>query len=201
MTPPIAAVDGSPTWRRGIRSALEELGFASVDYPTVADWRPGEGGAGVIVWIDDDDGLSAVADFSERWPLIPLVAVFPRLDLVVAAAAVRAGASGVLDEDDDIDTIGQTVAAALAGRVSLPRELAVAMSDRVPEQAVDEWVTPEQAAWLVALADGVTVADLADRIGWSERETFRMLGDLYRHLGVANRTEAIIWAARHGLVG
>ena len=73
MTPPIAAVDGSPTWRRGIRAALDELGFTSVDYPALADWRPGEGGAAVVVWIDDDGGLEARTDFADRWPLIPLV--------------------------------------------------------------------------------------------------------------------------------
>ena len=199
--PPIAAVGGSPTWRRGIRSVLGDLELSSVEFASLLEWGPGVGGAAVIVWVGDGDVVEAIADFTERFPLIPVVAVFPRLDLVSAAAAVRAGASGVLDEDDDTRTIGQTLHAALAGRVALPRELAVAMSDRVPERSAEDWVTPEQAEWLVALADGVTVAELAERIGWSERETFRMLGDLYRHLGVANRTEAIIWATRHGLVG
>ena len=102
---------------------------------------------------------------------------------------------------DPVAVIGEALRAAVAGLVALPRQIALAMSDRVPEGSTYDWISREQGDWLVALAEGVTVGELADRIGWSERETFRMLGNLYRHLGVRNRTEAIIWATRHGLVG
>lgn len=179
---------------------LSDLGFEATELESLADWTPGHGGAAVMLWVDGES-QSTISAFVEGFPLIPVVAMFPRLDLDTAAAVVRSGASGVLAESDPVAVIGETLRAAITGLVALPRQIALAMSDRVPEGSTYEWITREQGDWLLALAEGVTVGELADRIGWSERETFRMLGDLYRNLGVRNRTEAIIWAARHGLVG
>ena len=75
------------------------------------------------------------------------------------------------------------------------------MASRIPSSPDPQaWITGDEAEWLRALADGATVAALAERIGYSERETFRMLGELYAKVGVRNRTEAIIWATRHGVL-
>ena len=41
---------------------------------------------------------------------------------------------------------------------------------------------------------------MADMVGYSEREMFRVLNELYATLGVDNRTQAIIWATRHGIL-
>jgi DNA-binding NarL/FixJ family response regulator len=200
MTPSIAVVAGTPTWRRGSRAVLSDLGFDSVELETLAEWTLGRGGAAVLLWVDAE-AESTIPDFVEAFPQIPVVAMFPRLDLDTAAAVIRSGASAVLAESDPVPTIGAALTASMSGLAVLPRQIALAMSDRVPEGSTFDWISREQSDWLIALAEGVTVGELADRIGWSERETFRMLGDLYRHLGVRNRTEAIIWAARHGLVG
>jgi len=40
---------------------------------------------------------------------------------------------------------------------------------------------------------------LAEQVGYSEREMFRLLGELYRRLGAANRSEALDKAARLGV--
>lgn len=179
---------------------LSDLGFEATEFDSLDEWTPGRGGAAVLLWVDGESQTD-ISSFVESFPLIPVVAMFPRLDLDTAAAVVRSGASGVLAESDPIAVIGGALHAAIAGLAALPRQIALAMSDRVPEGSTYDWINQEQGDWLVALAEGVTVGELAERIGWSERETFRMLGDLYRHLGVKNRTEAIIWATRHGLVG
>lgn len=61
------------------------------------------------------------------------------------------------------------------------------------------YISEEESGWLRSLAAGITVAGLADRVGYSERETYRTLGELYTKIGVTNRTQAIIWATRHGV--
>ena len=53
---------------------------------------------------------------------------------------------------------------------------------------------------LQLLAQGRTVAELADLDGYSEREMFRTLKDLYTRIGVTSRTEAIVWASRYGVL-
>ncbi|SEU14237.1 helix-turn-helix domain-containing protein [Nonomuraea wenchangensis] len=44
----------------------------------------------------------------------------------------------------------------------------------------------------------MTVADLADRAGYSERAMFRLLQALYREIGVATRIQAIVRAQERG---
>jgi DNA-binding CsgD family transcriptional regulator len=48
------------------------------------------------------------------------------------------------------------------------------------------------------LAAGATVAQLADRAGYSERAMFRLLHALYRQLGARSRIEAILHAQTSG---
>lgn len=53
---------------------------------------------------------------------------------------------------------------------------------------------------LQALAHGSTVHELAQEVGYSERELFRILADLYRRMGVSNRSEAIVQVAMWGFL-
>lgn len=61
-------------------------------------------------------------------------------------------------------------------------------------------VTDEEHAILRLLASGFSVAQIADEIGHSERVMFRRLHELYLHLGVRSRSEALVVAERAGLL-
>jgi DNA-binding CsgD family transcriptional regulator len=50
------------------------------------------------------------------------------------------------------------------------------------------------------LARGVHVSEMARRQGYSERAMFRLLGELFRRMRVRNRHEAVVLAARWGLL-
>ncbi len=197
----IAVVGGTPTWRRGIGASLADSGFTPVDLAELGAWRPGRGGMAVVVWMGDAGALDEVSAFDSTYPAIPVVGVVPALEVGALATALRAGATAVLDEAAPTPAFGHTIEAALGANTVLPKHLAVAMATRVPTTPdAGSWVDETEASWLRDLASGTTVAGLAERIGYSERETFRMLNDLYEKIGVRNRTEAIIWAARHGLL-
>lgn len=182
-------------------AALADLELQATALETLDQWRPGRGGVAAVVFTSDESHMVAIAEFVAEYPHIPVIAVVPQLELASFAAAVRAGACGVIDDADSLQVLEEVVKSALAGRVSVPHTLADAMARRIPATPdADAWVSEDEANWLIALAQGATVASLADRIGYSERETYRTLGDLYARLGVTNRTEAIIWATRHGVL-
>ena len=61
-------------------------------------------------------------------------------------------------------------------------------------------ISPWEVHWLQMLANGATVADVARDASYSEREMFRLLNRLYRAMGARNRVEAIVMAARAGLL-
>jgi DNA-binding NarL/FixJ family response regulator len=181
-------------------ASLADLDFQATTLASLDKWRPGRGGVAAVVFCAENVFV-AIAEFVAEYPHIPVIAVAPELELASFAAAVRAGATGVIDDADSLEALEQVVSAALAGRVSVPHHLADAMARRIPATPdADAWVSEDEANWLIALAQGATVASLAERIGYSERETYRTLGDLYGRLGVTNRTEAIIWATRHGVL-
>ncbi len=197
----LSAVGGTATWRRGIAALLGDLGHDVVEYPDLDGWLPGHGGAAVVLWSGGSDGFESVTRFADDHPHIPLVVVTPDFDLATVALAIRSGAAGVVDDADDLDGLAAALDAAVGGRVCLPRPLVSSMAGRIPSTPdPTAWLTEDECEWLRTLADGVTVAELAERIGYSERETFRMLGSLYDKIGVRNRTESIIWATRHGLL-
>ena len=201
MVQRIAVVGGTPTWQRGIEATLADLGYSSVGLARLDAWRPGRGGRAVIVFVSDDEALDALVDFTSEYPLIPAVAVLPKMELSSFATVVRAGARGAVDDADSIDVLRHVLSAAIGDRVSIPLNVARAMAQRIPPpREIGATVDESEAGWLRASAGGETVAGLASQIGYSERETYRILGELYQRLGVTNRTEAIIWATRHGVL-
>lgn len=197
----VAVIGGTPMWRRGAASVLADADCRTVEYRRVEEWSPGRGGMAVIAHIEARQELAGVEEFTERYPHIPVVVVTPALGVAEFAAAIRAGASSALAEDEPTEVLVATLEHALDGRCSAPptvmRALAVRVAAGFGEAlAIDD----ADRARLRALADGTTVAQLADEAGFSEREMFRMLGELYRTIGVKTRTEAIIWASRHGVL-
>lgn len=58
----------------------------------------------------------------------------------------------------------------------------------------------EELEWLTSAANGATVAEIAARVGHSERTLQRRLRGLYAELGVRDLTHALVIAASMGLI-
>ncbi len=201
VTHKISVAGGSPTWRRGVSSVLAEAGYVSLEIEDLTSWKPGRGGRGVVMAITGPQSLAQLVEFAELYPRMPVVAVVVELSLASFAEAIRAGAMAVIDDDEPLDALVTVIEAALRGRSAVPEPVIRAMAARIPlAPDAASWVTEEEAAWLRDLANGRTVADVADRVGYSEREMYRNLRDTYARIGVTNRTEAIVWATRHGVL-
>ncbi len=192
---------GTPTWRRGIIAVLDEAGHAVAELPTLGRWRPGKGGTAVIVHIDSSDELEHVTEFRNEHPHIAVITVSPEVGVAEFAASIRAGAASAVPEDVPIDTLVTVLEHVTTGMSSAPPPIMRAMAMRVAagfgEALSIDQVDVER---LRALANGWTVAQIASEAGFSEREMFRLLNTLYGRLGVKNRTEAILWASRHGFL-
>jgi DNA-binding NarL/FixJ family response regulator len=180
---------------------LAEAGYATVELPQLGSWRPGRGGSAVVVAVPDAGSLEDVRAFGEEHPDVPVVAVVDDLSVATFAGAVRAGAIAAIDDDEPVEAFVVVLESAFQGRAAVPESVMRAMAARIPGAPhPSAWITDEEADWLRCLAAGETVADIADRVGYSEREMFRTLRETYTKLGARNRTEAIIWASRHGLL-
>jgi DNA-binding NarL/FixJ family response regulator len=113
--------------------------------------------------------------------------------------AILGGAIAAITRDALPETVRKVFDAAIAGKSILPVEVVRGLTTSQPAPEEDEWVpSPQEVGWLRELAVGTTVAQLADRAGYSERAMFRLLRDLYLRIGARNRTEALIRAHDRG---
>jgi DNA-binding NarL/FixJ family response regulator len=198
----VSVVGGSPLARKGLESSLVAAGVEVASSRDRLDgWQPVRDGDGIAMIYGNADDSKEIESFVEEHPLIPLVAVVNAETVDDLLPPLRAGALSAVDESDDPSAL---VAALEAGGMGLsvasPR-LLQSLAQRVPDgRDVASLISDEEADWLRRMGAGETVGDIAEEDGYSERALFRNLKALYQRLGVNNRTEALLWAGRHGLL-
>uniref|UniRef100_UPI003D7EE3D9 hypothetical protein n=1 Tax=Kineococcus gypseus TaxID=1637102 RepID=UPI003D7EE3D9 len=132
-------------------------------------------------------------------PAVALTVLLDDSEPASYVAGLRAGARGVVPAGAPLSTLVAVLSAAARGFTVLPpavaRGLCVPLARTTPCE-----VPSEERGWLRQLARGVSVAELAVRTSYSEREMYRLLNRAYQRLGVSNRTEALLAAQRAGLL-
>jgi DNA-binding NarL/FixJ family response regulator len=155
--------------------------------------------------LPDGDGLDLLEDFSSRTLTLVLSA---SLEPGRFARAVEAGASGVLHKSTPIKDIVDAVRKLKAGEALLSPAEVVEMlrfvsrerqEELAARQAVEK-LTPREKDVLQALAEGLESKEIAEKLNVTvETERTHMVNILHK-LGVHSRLQALIFAARHGVV-
>ena len=133
--------------------------------------------------------------------------------------ALLAGAAGVLPADATGEEIAAAVLAAGSGLVVLPREVAGAVLRRVGRRRIQEPVggvarsagaadaigagsplSGRERQVLALLAEGLPNKVIAPRLGISEHTVKAHVAAIFEKLGVGTRAEAVVTAARRGLL-
>lgn len=114
-------------------------------------------------------------------------------------AALDAGAVGYLLKDAEPDELIEGIRAVSRGESPLhpraARQLLRARSG--PRDAVD--LTPRETEVLGLVRQGLANKQIARRLGISERTVKAHLTSAFARIGVQDRTQAAIWAERHGV--
>lgn len=196
---PIAVVDPVPAYCVGLLAALRAAGFECAHVDAVDQTVSSPGRKALLVTIRSDEQWQLIDQHGHSCPTLVVVALLVDASPAGYRDAFRAGACSAVPFDAPVETIITVLRAALDEHVLLPVDLAHALaSDN--GRGRDGWVTDQEADWLRHLTTGMTVATLADKVGYSERSLYRRLHDLYGRLQVSNRTEAIAKATRLGLI-
>ena len=118
-----------------------------------------------------------------------------------AAPALAAGARAVLLRDATRERLLSALHAVHDGLIVLDPGLA-ALALRPPQSSAGlvEPLTPRETEVLQLLAQGLTNKTIADRLGISEHTAKFHVNAILGKLGAQSRTEAIVQAARLGLV-
>ncbi len=202
------------SFRQALAFMLErEPGFDVVaQVGSVAETRALDGGlldevevAIVDLALPDGDGLDLLEDLSSRTVALVLSA---SLEPGRFARAVEAGASGVLHKSTPINEIVDAVRRLRAGEALLSPGDVVEMLRLVNRERQEELsvrraverLTPREKEVLQALAEGLESREIAERLNVTvETERTHMVNILHK-LGVHSRLQALVFAARHGVV-
>ncbi len=195
----VVIVQMPPVYRYGLSALLRAVGMSSVTTSLDEELRAVLEGSGTRVVVLDA-GVAATLPRARNGTQegLFLVHVVPELTPATYADALRSGATGVVAVDAELHHAVDVIRAAAAGNSLLRSEVARSLCR--PSTAPAPQVSVRERAWLRQLGDGATVAGLARSDGYSEREMYRRLSNLYSRLGAANRTGALVLAERWGLL-
>ena len=191
----VAMLVAPPDENRRLAGVLHRAGYRPVVPTSILDWAARQEHT-LVLTTDSDRSLAMLRGLVEAGaaPRTVILVQSPeparyRSLLRHCTAALPAGSA-----DHDIVL---AVRAAHRALTCLPTTAARALAgveERTPSLSGNE------LSWLRSLADNVTVASLARASGYSPREMYRLLAELYTRLGVTTRTEALLRADRLGLL-
>jgi DNA-binding NarL/FixJ family response regulator len=111
-------------------------------------------------------------------------------------AALDAGAVGYLLKDAEPEHVIEGIRAAARGESPLhPRAARQLLSARSTRASVE--LTPREREVLALVRNGLANKQIARRLGISERTVKAHLTSVFQTIGVADRTQAALWAERN----
>ena len=168
-----------------------------------------EADLGVIdLVLPDGEGIELIREMGESNPLFAALVLTASLDRAEHARAIEAGAAGVLHKSADVDEILEATRRLAAGETLLsPEELIemLRLAGNRREEARDartriEQLTPREMQVLQALAEGLSNREIAEQLHMSVDTERTHMMNILNKLGVHSRLQALLFAARHGLV-
>jgi two-component system nitrate/nitrite response regulator NarL len=158
--------------------------------------------------LPDGDAFELIEHFTLAEPQIMTLVLSASLESVRFARAVEAGAAGVLHKATPLKDLVAAVRRLKSGEALLSQDeilemLRVISRERQQKQEVlqaIERLTPREIELLRALAEGLESREIAEKMNITvETERTHMVNILHK-LGVHSRLQALVFAARHGLI-
>jgi DNA-binding NarL/FixJ family response regulator len=159
---------------------------------------------GVVVGQSPSAALEDVAAWRPVCGTSPLLLLVRHLLPDAVAAALRAGADGVLPVDLRRDAFVRSLTDLMAGQSVLPRGAVTRLVEEarlapVPATGALSVLSPRELYVLRRLARGLDVADIAREAGVAETTVRSHLSRAIHKLHVGSRIEAIAMLARNGV--
>ena len=193
----VLIVDDHPAVRRGLRTFLELAGGLEVigeaaDGPTALE-LVAEAGPDVVlldIMLPGMDGVDVLHELRRREVPARVLVVTSFPDRLLAA--VRAGARGYLSKDVDPAALVAAVRSVHAGHLLLEPEALSAL-------AGGSVLTARERDVLALLAEGRSNREIARALVVAEKTVKTHVSSILQKLGVADRTQAALYAVRSGL--
>ncbi|EST20931.1 MULTISPECIES: response regulator transcription factor [Streptomyces] len=207
----VLLVDDHQVVRRGLRTFLE----IQDDIEVVGEASDGdEGVAGAeelrpdVVLMDikmpGTDGIEALRKLRELANPAKVLIVTSFTEQRTVVPALRAGAAGYVYKDVDPEALAGAIRSVHAGHVLLQPEVAgalLAQDDPGAGHGRGSSLTDREREVLTLIADGRSNREIARALVLSEKTVKTHVSNILMKLDLADRTQAALWAVRHGITG
>ena len=182
------------------RPEIRLVGDAEIDSAAVA----------LLLADEVDDELVRAIKAVQRNGCPRVVLVVTRLDDAALLASIEAGASGMLRRSEaHPEALVAAIRNAANGDGTVPPDLLGRLLNQVgrlqrqvlsPRGLTFTGLTEREIDVLKLLADGMDTAEVATRLCYSERTVKNVVQDITRRHNLRNRTHAVAYALRQGLI-
>ncbi|MCZ4125106.1 response regulator [Streptomyces sp. H39-S7] len=205
----VLLVDDHQVVRRGLRTFLEVQG----DIDVVGEAGDGDEGVARAEELRPDvilmdikmpgaDGISALRKLRELGNPARVLIVTSFTEQRTIVPALRAGAAGYVYKDVDPEALAGAIRSVHAGHVLLQPEVADALLSQEFHgggQGRGNALTEREREVLTLIADGRSNREIARALVLSEKTVKTHVSNILMKLDVSDRTQAALWAVRHGI--
>ncbi|MFD5751589.1 response regulator [Streptomyces sp. NPDC127033] len=207
----VLLVDDHQVVRRGLRTFLE----IQPDIEVVGEAADGAEGVARaeelrpdVVLMDikmpGSDGIEALRRLRDLGNPARVLIVTSFTEQRTVVPALRAGASGYVYKDIDPEALAGAIRSVHAGHVLLQPEVAgalLAQDDPAAGQGRGTSLTEREREVLTLIADGRSNREIARALVLSEKTVKTHVSNILMKLDLSDRTQAALWAVRHGVTG
>src|SRR4051794_17770954 len=147
----------------------------------------------------DLDGIGATREIAVRAPDCRVVVLTSFVERTRVIDALDAGATGYLLKDTEPEELMRGIRAAARGESPLAPKAAQQLLDSRRRPGPADQLTGREREILVLLAQGHPNKIIARRLDISENTVKNHVTRIFQVLDVTDRTQAALWAQRHGL--
>jgi DNA-binding NarL/FixJ family response regulator len=202
----VLVVDDHGVVRLGVERALTGLRGVEV-VGAVAD---GEQALDAVRELDPDvilmdlqmpglDGIEATREIIRQRPSARVVVLTSYLDRGKIEAALEAGAIGYTLKDGDPQELERVVRVAADGDFPIAPKAARLLLASNSTSTAGPNLSERERDVLALVADGCPNKEIARRLWITERTVKGHLTRIFREIGVDDRTQAALWAQKHGI--
>lgn len=206
----VVLVDDHAIWRGGVRSMLDDTEFKVIGEASsgkealvvVRELQP------QMVLLDirmaGGDGLDALHAIKSEFPRTAVIMLTTYDNPTYMARAVAGGASGYLFKGIEYEALIETLRTVASGGMLLSAEDLVHSLRNVDPTAAEsedlvEPLTNREREVLRLVATGIPNREIASVLFIAESTVKTHVEHIIGKLGVSDRVQAAVWAARHGL--
>ncbi len=146
------------------------------------------------------DGVAATRLIHEKFPCVRVIALTSFQEDALVQGALEAGATGYLMKNVSARELATAIRSAYRGRMTLSPEAAEALVHARAHAQEVECLTEREREVLRLMVDGLSNAEIAERLVVSLSTVKFHIGNILMKLGVENRVAAVTLAMQNKLV-